>query len=487
MASVAEPVQSPGEQARLLIEAGLGPRILTPNDAKYGARIESYGCNSAKLRPACIVQPCSTDEVAQAVRALAGARQPFAIRGGGHTNWAGSNNIAGGVTIDLGCLNSTRYHADTQLAGLGPSAKWKDVYAELEKHGRVVAGGREAEVGVGGFLLGGGNTFYTSSYGFGCDNVVEYEVVLADGRIVTADAKGDHADLFRVLKGGSNNVGIVTRFTMRTIPSGPVWGGIALRPMSTLAAGADATVSFTANMAKDPDSNFQFVVGHQPRFGGDVVINICNNMAAVESPEAFQEILALDETMNNFANTTLQQVLTYASLPTNYYNIWYTMTFKNDASIIMKAAELHGQLAKELETKITDHDFTSHVAFQPLPRLFVESSHATNEAGNVLGLEQNEGDAILMQAGISVRTPELAAWADPKLAALLEGVKTFAKTIDGGLLPWVYLNYAHPSQEVLQSYGPENVQRMREAAARHDPGGVFQHLCPGGFKISAIS
>lgn len=105
---------------------------------------------------------------------------------------------------------------------------------------------------------------------------------------------------------------------MRTIPAGPIWGGIALRPMSTLAASADATVKFTTNNARDPDSNFQLVVGHQPRFGGDVVINICNNMAAVDKPSAYQEFLAMDEMMNNFEITTLQKVLTYASLPTDY-------------------------------------------------------------------------------------------------------------------------------------------------------------------------
>ena len=338
MASNAQPDESSSVQVQLLIEAGLGPGILMPNDVKYDARIESYWCNSAKLRPACIVQPISAAEVAKAVTALVGACQPFAIRAGGHNNWAGSNNIDDGVTIDLGCFNSTRYHADTQLADLGPGAKWKDVYAELEKHGRTVAGAREAEVGVGGFLLGGGMTFYAASSGFACDNVVEYEVVLADGRIVTADAHGDHAgnfvaqlclalllnakqhlaDLFRVLKGGSNNFGVVTRFTMRTLAVGSVWGGLALRPMTTLKSGADVVVNFTANIAKDPGSNLQFVIGHQPRFGGDVVITLCNNMAAVDKPAAFQEVLVLDETMNNFSTTTLQQVLTYTSLPTNY-------------------------------------------------------------------------------------------------------------------------------------------------------------------------
>lgn len=162
------------------------------------------------------------------------------------------------------------------------------------------------------------------------------------------------------------------------------------------------------------------------------------------------------------------------------------MTFKNDASIIVKAAELHNQLAKELRAKIPDEDFTSHVAFQPLPLVYVKQSLTVSRIGNVLGLEHNSHDGIIMQAAVSVRTSALEEWARPKVQALLEQVRDFATTIEGGVIPWLYLNYAHTSQEVLQSYGQENIRRIRDVASRYDPEGAFQNLCPGGFKISAV-
>jgi FAD/FMN-containing dehydrogenase len=116
------------------------------------------------------------------------------VRGGGHGNWPGINNIGGqGVTLDLGALNAVQYDGESQTVRLGPAAKWKNVYAELEQHGRAVCGAREAEVGVGGFLLGGGNSFYTARLGFACDNVVAYELVVADGRVLNVDASGPHA------------------------------------------------------------------------------------------------------------------------------------------------------------------------------------------------------------------------------------------------------------------------------------------------------
>lgn len=312
------PASEPCPQAQCLVAAGLQSCILTPGNAKYTERNESYWCNSAKLRPACIVQPHSAVEVAAAVKALVGAEQAFAIRAGGHTNWAGSNNIDGGVTIDLGLLNETKYDATTEMAHIGPGAKWKHIYDELDKHGRVVAGGREAEVGAGGFLLGGGNTFYSARYGFACDTVLAYEVVLADGHIVTADADGQHADLFRVLKGGSNNFGIVTKFTMRTFPRVPIWGGYAVRPMDIMPAAAKAVANFVTGTSKDLDSSLNISICHIPRFGGSVVVTICNNVAGVENPPAFDEFRKMPEVVNNFQMTTIQEVLAYASLPPNY-------------------------------------------------------------------------------------------------------------------------------------------------------------------------
>lgn len=161
------------------------------------------------------------------------------------------------------------------------------------------------------------------------------------------------------------------------------------------------------------------------------------------------------------------------------------MTFKNDATIIKEASELHKKLAKELQEKIPDGDFTSHVPFQPIPRLFVERSLAANPSGKVLGLEQNQHDAILMQASVSVRTPELEHWVRPKVRGVVEGVRSLASRIEGGVIPWIYFNYAHSSQDVIRSYGARKISIIRETASRYDPEGVFQRLCPGGFKIPA--
>ena len=132
------------------------------------------------------MQPVSTEEVVKTVKAISDVsckQTQFAVRSGGHTTWAGSNNIDGGVTIDLGLMNATTYDAQAKIASIQPGTRWNQVYSTLDPEGVTVAGGRAGTVGVAGFLTGGGNSFYTAQQGFACDNVKNFEIVLASGLV----------------------------------------------------------------------------------------------------------------------------------------------------------------------------------------------------------------------------------------------------------------------------------------------------------------
>ncbi|EMR66580.1 hypothetical protein MGN70_003062 [Eutypa lata] len=470
------------EQASCLIAAGLQGQLLLPQDPDYKARIESYWSNSSKLKPACILQPTSATEVSSAVSALAAAGQKFAVRSGGCNFWP-SNNIDGGVTIDLGRMDSVVYQPEGETVSMGPGARWGQVYERLAKYERAVAGGREATVGVAGLILGGGNTLFTARYGFACDQVVEFEVVLADGRIVTANASSEYHDLYLALKGGANNFGIVTRFIVNAIPCGDLWGGGVLLPRNIFPAAADAIVDFTDNVTSDPDSNLICMVAHLQPNQPTVIAALYANIAGKEKPPIFDKWLAFPEMFKSYKRTTMTELMVTTEQATGYHGIWYTMSFKNDASIISKAAELHDGLVAKMQERISDGDFKTQCIFQPLPRSFAQRS--IESGGNVLGIENHSHDGILWGAHVMVRTPELEVWASPHVRLFYEGVRDFAASRDG-LLSWVTANYANPSQDVLQSYGKVNVERIRRAAAKYDPHGVFQTLCPGGFKISAV-
>ncbi|KAI8932194.1 hypothetical protein NX059_011074 [Plenodomus lindquistii] len=230
--------------------------VLLPGGELFKKRQDSYWSRTAAvgIQPKCILQPKSAQEVSDALMTLDQQAEQFAVRSGGHMPGGGSSNIAGGVTIDLGNMAWTRFDAATETVDIGPGARWLSVYTELQRYGRVVAGGRDGNVGVAGLLLGGGISYFTARRGFGCDNVIAYEVVLANGRIVTADAE-NHTDLFRALKGGCSNLGIVTNFKMRTFRCGEAWGGITFYPKEAAPEAITALVDFTDNVESDPESN----------------------------------------------------------------------------------------------------------------------------------------------------------------------------------------------------------------------------------------
>lgn len=120
-----------------------------------------YAGQEGDLRPFCIVKPADAADVAVVVTELAKANVSgndccrFAIRGGGHTSFAGSANIVDGVTIDLGDINSVSVNADQSLTSVGGGARWVDIYSKLDPLGLSVSGGRSDLVGVAGLSTGG--------------------------------------------------------------------------------------------------------------------------------------------------------------------------------------------------------------------------------------------------------------------------------------------------------------------------------------------
>ncbi|KAF2840459.1 FAD binding domain-containing protein [Patellaria atrata CBS 101060] len=182
----------------------------------------SRQCSAQK--PKCIIFPDSAREVAAIVKSLALYNESFAIKSGGHSPNVGFSSITGGPLISLKKLNQVTYNSATQTVKIGPGNRWENVSDALYGTGVTVVGGRIGNVGVGGYMLGGGLGFLSSQYGWAMNNVVEFEVVLADGSIVTASANS-HPDLYKALKGGGNNYGIVTAYTVEAHPQGKVWAG----------------------------------------------------------------------------------------------------------------------------------------------------------------------------------------------------------------------------------------------------------------------
>lgn len=115
-----------------------------------------YDLVQRDISPACIAQPSSADEVASLVQMATENDIPFAIHSGGHMWLPEGSNIGGnGFTIDLLNLKAYELADDKKSVKLGPGWKWGPVFERLAEEGLHAIGGRDSDVGVGGFLLGG--------------------------------------------------------------------------------------------------------------------------------------------------------------------------------------------------------------------------------------------------------------------------------------------------------------------------------------------
>lgn len=201
--------------------------VLRPGDAGYDQARAVW--NGAIDRcPAFIVRCRSSAEVAAAVRFAAANGLLLAVKGGGHSI-PGWSVCEGGVMIDLSPMKGVHVDAQRRIATAEPGLLLREYDAATQAHGLASPGGEISHTGVAGLTLGGGIGWLSRPYGLACDNLVEAEVVLADGSIVVANER-EHTDLFWGLRGGGGNFGAVTKFTFSLHPVPPLMAGFVMYP-----------------------------------------------------------------------------------------------------------------------------------------------------------------------------------------------------------------------------------------------------------------
>jgi hypothetical protein len=200
-----------------------GP-VLRPTDFDFEKFNLPYNLRYAATRAAGIALCATGKDVAQAIQWCRQYNVPLVARSGGHS-YAGFSMTAG-LMIDVSMMNAPYFDARTGIVRVGAGARNQTLYDALRKANVAITHGRCPTVGVAGFLLGGGIGFNMRADALACDQVVESEIVLADSRMLTLDARSnDHtvADLYWACRGaGGGNFGINTAFAMKTFAAPPV-------------------------------------------------------------------------------------------------------------------------------------------------------------------------------------------------------------------------------------------------------------------------
>ncbi|KAG4432551.1 hypothetical protein IFR05_011963 [Cadophora sp. M221] len=461
-------------------------KVFGKDTAPYDTRLATYYSANSALEPWCMVLPETASEVSSVVNALTTNDCPFGIRSGAHAIWAGSNAIKDGVTIDLGYINDTTFDEQTRVVKIGPGSTWGNVFLALDPYGVTAVGGRVSVVGVGGFTTGGGYSFHSARRGFACDDVANFEVVLADGSIVNANAN-QRADLFRALKGGSGNLGIVTRIDQRVVEGNKIWASSQTYNMTEREAVFDAYHSFVDYLNDHPDEDAtQGIVFYIYSPGGYRIVTSFSNIDSNPEPPALAEFRTV-ETATAFGGVDLVSRLTVGSTGPSQMGIfttWFVGMVSLDRHVMDLINEAQIEYVEKMKAAVPGANFTLLLQFQPVTRTMV--SHAAASGGNVLGLEAvvADGPGNMWHIQFTVDSLEEQEQLQP-LAIELADVFNRIADDNGAQKNWDFLNYANGNQDPITKYGAENVAFLKTVSAKYDRQQVFQKLRKTGFRLPA--
>ncbi|VUC36523.1 unnamed protein product [Clonostachys rosea] len=459
-------------------------QIALPGSETFDARIKSYlSLLQSEITPSAIFLPKSKEEVASFLKISQEHGEPFAIRGGGQQPLPGCSNIEGGITLDLASITGVDLKDNNSIVSIGAGERWGAVYNKLHEKGLSVTGARSGNNGVGGLALSGGLSFFSSREGLVCDNVVNYQVVLASGKVVDANEK-ENADLFKALRGGGNNFGVVTRFDMRTFKQGPFWGGAVFYFPDQFPAQIDALVDELSKPDASEETHIMISLFFAAQMGQVMGLNQVYYTQEVQNPPDIQPFVTMQPQMDQLNSMRMITVKAAAEeqatmAMTGVRCAYMNTTVKADGTTLKAAAKI---FSEALEKVKGFEGVVFSFTLQPYPLSLLERTRRFG--GNILNLSLEDGPLVSVLI--------LMYWknASDDETILTQGREVIA-AIDqhaqarGTSIPYKYLNYAFNFQDPISSYGEENKKAMLAVSKKYDPDGLFQKGAVGGFKLSA--
>ncbi|KAK4625469.1 FAD-dependent monooxygenase sdcF [Fulvia fulva] len=451
-------------------------RVLFPGEDKYSISQHRYwAAQQTELKPACRFYPRNARDVQQALAdIIIPCNATIAVSSGGHSSNQGASNIDRGITFDLSQMNQVRM---VPLAvEIGPGARWQDVYETLEqRHGLTMFGGRVGNVAAGGYILGGGFSWFANQYGWACDSVLKFQVVTPTAEVLWVDAKR-HEDLFWALKGSLGAFGIVTKFEVKVIGNSPVYGG---------------AMSYEAR--------------HFPRLCGaleEMALNAPNDLAtqgylSFAWVEAEKQFVYTAYLLNTEGKAKSKGIIAFESLPRVGGNL-RTMNISESAKEIDKSnpsglrrskftytskldtkamAAVHHIITRFAKGARFDDDSTLGVSLQPLTTPHIQASRETG--GNIFtNLTAAHGPLLLISVELWWSSPSKDDHFD-KATELLKRELEVKLTELGFFQDWIYPNYASRYQNPFKSLTPQTLKTLKNIKRKYDPDDRWRTVNPG--------
>ena len=434
-------------------------QVIQPSDPMYDAACKVYNAMIDK-RPSIIVTCLDAADVIAAVEFSRDNGLLVAIRGGGHSG-GGLGTCDGGLVIDLSRMRGVRVDPVAHTARVGGGCVWGDVDHATHAFGMAVPCGFISTTGVAGLTLGGGVGHLSRKYGLTIDNLLSADVVLADGKLVTASNERNQ-DLFWALRGGGGNFGVVTSFLFRLQPVSMVYAGPTLWSLGQAQGVMKLYRKFIADAPSDISGFFAFLtVPPAPMFPehlhGERACGIvwCCTGDPQEAERLLEPVRSYGEPVFDHVGTMPFPVLQSIFDPLYPPGLqWYWRAdFVKELSD--KAIDLHIQHGSKLPTM-----------------------HSTMHLYPVNGAVHRVGKSETAFSYRDVTWAEVIVGVDPD-PANKERITTWTKEYWDALHPYsaggAYVNFLmEEGQDRVQASYRENYQRLAVAKKKYDPTNFFR-------------
>ncbi|MFJ2773175.1 FAD-binding oxidoreductase [Streptomyces sp. NPDC087300] len=439
--------------------------VLGPGDPEYDAARRVWN-GTVDRRPALIARCHRPGDVAAALRHAVAEGLPVSVRGGGH-NVAGTAVADGALLIDLAPMRGVSVDAAAGLVTAEGGCLLGDLDAATTPYGLACPAGVVSHTGLGGLALGGGYGWLARKWGLTCDHLVAAEVVLADGSVVEATAHS-HPELLWALRGGGGNFGVVTRFTLRLRPVGPVYFRRAVYPVALAAPVLAAYQDF----AEVQDADLHAVGTLRRAVANDWVPAELHGRPALHLSTAWfgdpAHGRAATEALHGAVAPagSAEQVLSYGALQAlgdtsePHGHRYYT-----------KSCYLEGIAAAADELAAATEEIPGAQGETSVPLSTVDFEYLRG------AIAADGADSAFPNRDAPYICTASAHWTDP--AGDAPHAAWSRRTI-GRLAPWrhdgVYVNYQEDSgnSRAMDSYGDARYRQLAEVKRKYDPHNLFR-------------
>jgi FAD/FMN-containing dehydrogenase len=417
-------------------------------------------------RPGLIARCSGTADVAAAVRFARDRDLEIAVRGGGH-NVAGTALCDHGIVIDLSAMRAVSVDPVAGTALVQGGALWGDVDHETQAHGLATTGGIVSHTGVGGLGLGGGIGWLMREHGLTVDNLVEAEVVTADGEIVRASAD-EHPDLFWALRGGGGNFGVVSSFRFALHPLGPTvlagpvfWAADdtteVLRFYRDFAANAPDELGTVIRLGTIPPLP---VVDDDLHFRPAVAVASCYTGPVEAGERAIRALRQFGAPLVDLVGPTLyvdHQSSIDATVPHGWHYYWKGTNLAGMSDTVIDIVAEHAYRASSPRSYAAIFHIGGAVARAPRDA----TAYSGRDAAHIMSID--------------------AVWLPENDAALSTPETAWARAFFDALQPHragVYVNFLDADDDhsrVREAYDDTTYQRLVEVKTEYDPHNTFHN------------